>query len=500
MVGAASRVETRTLAPVVTVRGISKRFGGTQALHDVSVAVRAGEIHALLGENGAGKSTLIKILAGVHAPDEGLVEGVYGPLSRGTPLRGVAFVHQDLGLVDTLSVAENVALAAGFAQTGPLVRWGATRRAAQRALAALSLDYDPETPVGRLGAADKSMLAIARALAVDARVIVLDEPTATLPEADVKRLHEALRALANKGLGIVYVTHRLDEVFALADVVTVLRDGRVCHAGPVAQTDPNHLVEAIIGRRLEAMFPERTAKSGDPLLVVEELASERVGPASFTLHDGEILGLVGLRSGGQDTVGRMLAGVVPAVSGGARLAGVPLDLRDPRRAIASGVGFVSAKRVEDNLCPRLSLTENLHLEPRRVGLRLVNTRGEERLAETTLRRFGVRPPEPQRIMATLSGGNQQKVVIARWLEVGLRVLVLEEPTTGVDVGSRAEIYALLAEAVRAGLSVIVVSSDFEEVAGLTDRAIVFDRGEVRGILQGEAITLARLTHLAGGGA
>ena len=485
---------------LLAVSGVAKRFGGTEALVAIDLVVRAGEIHALLGENGAGKSTLIKILAGIHAPDAGRIRGPAGPAAPQVPLGGLAFVHQDLGLVDTLSVAENVALGAGFARAGPFVRWGPTRRAACRALEAVGLDFDPNMPVGRLGAADKSMLAIARALAVDARVIVLDEPTATLPEADVRRLHELLLRLRGRGLGIIYVTHRLDEVFAIADTVTVLRDGRVCHTGPVAATDPGRLVEAIIGRRLRAMFPARARRSDRPLLVVNGLASERAGPVDFTLHDGEVLGLVGLRDGGQDTIGRLLTGVLPARTGHATLDGKPLDLRAPRRTIAAGLGFVSSKRVEEGLCAGLSVKENLFIDARRAGFRVINTQHERSRAGATLRAFGVRPPEAERVIATLSGGNQQKVILARWLGIGRQALILEEPTTGVDVGARAEIYTLLADAVSRGLGVVIVSSDFEEVAGLCGRALVFDRGRVSAMLSGDDITVARLTRFAGGDA
>ena len=489
-------------APLLEVRGACKRFGGTAALADVGLVVEPGQIHALLGENGAGKSTLIKVLAGIHRLDAGRVAGPRGRAVAGEALPGVAFVHQDLGLVDTLSVAENVALGAGFARRGrgPLIDWAATRRAALEALQAVDLDVAPNRLVGHLGSAEKSMIAIARALAVEARVIVLDEPTATLPQADVARLHDALRRLRGRALGIIYVTHRLDEVFEIADAVTVLRDGRVTLAGPVAGTTPEELVERIIGRRLEAMFPERAAGGGPPLLEVEGLRSKHAGPVSFTLRRGEILGLVGLRGSGQDTVGRLIAGALPARGGGARLEGRPLDLGGSRAAIARGLGFVSSKRVEESLCSGLTLRENLFMLPSLAGLRVVGTPAECGRAARVLAAFGVRPAEPDRVIATLSGGNQQKVVLARWLGVGRSVLILEEPTTGVDVGARAEIYTLLARAAADGLGAVVVSSDFEEVAGLCTRALVFDRGRPVAELAGREITVPRLTRIAGGAA
>ena len=429
--------------PLLDVSKVSKRFGGTEALRAVDFHVEAGEVHALLGENGAGKSTLIKVLAGIHVPDAGTVAGPFGAVPPGAMVPGLAFVHQDLGLVDTLSVAENMALQAGFARRGPLIAWGGTREAARDALRAVDLDIDPDVPVGHLGAAEKSMVAIARALVVDARALVLDEPTATLPEADVRRLHGAIARLRRRGLGIVYVTHRLDEVFRIADRVTVLRDGAVRHVGRVSDTTPAGIVEAIIGRKLEAMFPERPAPTDTPLLTVEGLGSTHAGPADFTLHAGEVLGLVGLRNSGQDVIGRLVAGALPVRTGRATLDGVPLDLRSTRATIARGLGFVSSKRVEESLCPQLTLQENLFIDPVVAGLRTINGPVERARAADTLAAFGVRPPDPARIAATLSGGNQQKVVLARWLALGRRVLVLEEPTIGVDVGARAEIYRLL---------------------------------------------------------
>ncbi len=485
---------------MLEVRALSKHFGGTKALQDVDFVVNAGEIHALLGENGAGKSTLIKILAGIHAPDGGSVMGPGGALTPGRVLPGVAFVHQDLGLVDTLRVDENIALGAGFRRRGPLIDWRATRHAAAEALAAMDLAIAPGAMTGHLGAAEKSMIAIARALMINASIIVLDEPTATLPQSDVARLQDTLRRLRERGLGIVYVTHRLDEVFQIADTVTVLRDGKVTHAGPVARTTPQQLVEDIIGRSLGAMFPARPTTRGAPLLEVEGLRSKHAGPVDFTLHRGEIVGLVGLRNGGQDTIGRLLVGALPARGGRVRIEGAPIDLSAVEGAVRGGLGFVSSKRQEESLCPSLNLQENVFMDPGLSGGGAINTRAEAAKAGRVLTEFGVRPPEPARVIATLSGGNQQKVVLARWLGAGRRVMVLEEPTIGVDVGARAEIYRLLAAAAAKGLGTVLVSSDFEEVAGLCDRALVFDRGQVVAELPRDEITVERLTRIAGGAA
>jgi ribose transport system ATP-binding protein len=490
---------TTSASPLLRCRGLSKRFGGTQALDSVDFTLGSGEIQALLGENGAGKSTLIKILAGIYVADAGNVEGPAGPVASGEAVPGIAFVHQDLGLVETMSVAENVAVVASYRRRGGLIDWASTAAAAREALDAMGCAFDPERLVGQLSAAEKSMVAIARALAVNARILVLDEPTATLPEADVARLHEVLRRLRAQGLGIIYVTHRLDEVFRIADSVTVLRDGRVRSSLPVAEATADSLVEDIVGRRIEDLFPPARERRGEAVLSVEALASKSVGPVSFSVAGGEVLGLVGLRSAGHDVVGRMLAGVLPSRSGTIRLHGGKVTFHDPGDAIAAGVGFVSSKRGEESICAGLAVRENLFPNPPLAGIRVIGTAAERQRALQVIDAFDVRPRSTERPIATLSGGNQQKVVIGRWLGIGRRVLVLEEPTIGVDVGAKSEIYRLLHDALSRDLAVVLVSSDFEEVAGLADRALVFSRGHVVGEVARADLSVERLTALASGG-
>ncbi|WP_299790567.1 sugar ABC transporter ATP-binding protein [uncultured Marivita sp.] len=482
---------------LLDVAGLTKRFGGTLALDRVDFRVETGTVHAFLGENGAGKSTLIKVLAGVHLPDGGQVSGPAGSLRPGQPLTGVAFVHQDLGLVDTLSVAENIALGIGFPRRFGLIDWRAAQTRAGEVLRGMELDFEPDEPVGRLGAAEKSMVAIARAVAADAQVLILDEPTATLPTQDVEALHHAIRRLTARGMGIVYVTHRLDEVFQIADQVTVLRDGRCCHTGAVADCSSEELVAHIIGRGAGSMFPTLLEPGRNEVLDVHDLRSKTVGPVSFKLHAAEVLGLVGLRNSGQDTAGRLIAGALMPRGGSVQIAGKAVPPGDLRAAIAAGLGFVSSKRVEESLAMGMNIRENLFLDPGLLELKRINTRHEAQLAHGLLDRFGVRPPQPERLISTLSGGNQQKVVLGRWLETGRRVLVLEEPTIGVDVGARSDIYALLNEAQELGMGVIVISSDFEEIAGLCHRALVFDRGRVVRELARDELTVDRLAKVTG---
>jgi ribose transport system ATP-binding protein len=485
---------------LLDVSSLSKSFGGTLALKSIKLQVRGGQLHALLGENGAGKSTLIKILAGVYAADVGVVTGLGGAVYKGQPVAGVSFVHQDLGLIDTMTVAENIALGAGYARRGAIIDWSHSEQAAKRALAIMNCDIDPRTLVGRLTSAEKSMVAIARALQVKADVLVLDEPTATLSEVDVVALHEALRRLRASGMGILYVTHRLDEVFRIADHVTVLRDGKLQSSQPVASTDPAGLIEDIVGRRMSALFPERRSPAGQVVLGVKDLVSRHVGPASFDLRSGEILALVGLRGAGQDVIGRIVAGAMPALRGTVTMQGKAVNAATPRDAIAAGIGFVSSKRREESIYPGMVCRENLFPDPPRAGFKVIGTAAEVARAREVLDAFDVRPRDTEKLVSLFSGGNQQKLVIARWLAVGLKVVVLEEPTIGVDVGAKVEIYSLLRKAVANGLCVLLISSDFEEVAGLCDRALVFNRGRiVRELLQ-DGLSPANLTAYAAGAA
>jgi ribose transport system ATP-binding protein len=487
---------------LLSVSGLGKRFTGTLALDSLNLEVRAGTIHALLGENGAGKSTFIKTLAGVYRPDQGTILWRGRPVEPVTDALPVAFIHQDLGLVDTMTVAENISLVAGYPRRFGLVRWGDARRRAARALAALGSRLDPEARVGGLSAAEKSIVAISRALAVQADLLVLDEPTAALPEADVANLLKILRGLAARGMAMIYVTHRLDEVFRVADEVTVLRDGRKIATAAVADTTPGQLVKWIVGRALDEVAARPATPGARTMLVVDGMRARNAGPVSFTLAAGEILGLVGLRGAGHDTIGRALFGDIPIAAGEVRLDQRPFRPRDPAEAMHRGIGLVSAKRREESLAPAMTVRENLFANAAAAGAPMVSPmwpNAERRRAARTLAGLAVRPRDPERTMATLSGGNQQKVVLARWFEIGVRLLILEEPTFGVDVGSKAEIYAFLQRALDGGLAVLLVSSDFEEVATIAHRALVFDRGRVAAELPRGEISIARLTEIAAGG-
>ena len=493
--------------PLLALVGLTKQFTGTLALDHVDLDVRSGEIHALLGQNGAGKSTLIKLLAGIFPATEGQIlwrgEAV-DPTSAQLP---ITFIHQDLGLVDSMTVAENVAILAGYPRRLGIIDWRGAAGAARRALARMDSPIDPEARVVDLSAAEKSIVAIARALVRQCDLLVLDEPTAALPAADVKLLLDTLQRLKASGIGLLYVTHRLDEVFQIADRVTVLRDGRLITTRGIADASPATLIDWIVGGALAQtefatiMASDEVLLAVDGLIVHQEDGSGLVGPVTLRLRRGETLGLVGLKGAGHHALGRALYGATRPQSGTVRFRNEPVEVHNPGEAIRHGIGFVSSRRAEESLAGTLSVLENLYLNSSARGippLQPVAPKRELESCRRALARFSVRPPNPSPPVATLSGGNQQKVVVARWMESQVELLILEEPTIGVDVGSKAEIYRDLELAHKRGRAVLLISSDFEEVAKVCHRALVFNRGQITAEIGRPHISVARLTELAAG--
>ncbi len=483
-------------------RNVSKEFGGTRALSNVTLDLKRGEILALLGENGAGKSTLIKTLAGIYKPDGGdiLLNGV--PYAHRPPKpnerQPVAFIHQDLGLIEWMTVGENVGLAQGFSLRRKLIDWRQTERRTAEALKLVGCDFDPSTRVQDLTRTEKSLVAIARALAVEADILVLDEPTASLPADEVERLFEALRPLKARGVAMIYVSHRLDEIFRIADRVAVLRDGFLVGETPVAETTPDELIRMIVGRKAGQLFAKAESKPGEALLQVGNLVTRGAGPVSFELRRGELLGLVGLRGAGQELIGRALFGAEPS-AGSVRLHGAAPDLRTPETAIASGVGLIARDRTEESVALSLSLRENTYLNPGASGRRMtdfLSPAAEARKAAEIGESVGLRPNDQALAIEALSGGNQQKVVVGRWLATGRKLLIAEDPTAGVDVGAKADIYRLIASAVENGLAVLVISTDFEEIAHICHRALVFSRGRIVRELSGADLTTSAVIAAA----
>ncbi|MFF4445251.1 sugar ABC transporter ATP-binding protein [Streptomyces sp. NPDC001502] len=486
-------------APLVRLRGLSKRFGGTLALDSVDLDIRRGSVLALLGPNGAGKSTLIKVLAGVHQADTGEVTVAGHPLGSHAATRNMSFIHQDLGLVPWMTVAENIALGTGYSRRRGLISWRRTRERCDEALRIVAGHLNADARIARLGPAERSLVAIARALATRAELIVLDEPTATLPAADCARLFDVLHTLRERGHGILYVSHRLDEVYRVADTFAVLRDGRLVDRGPLAGHSPDRLVHAIVGHAPAGRTPGTPPAAGAPLLSLARVRTVSTGEVSLDLRAGEILGMVGLTGAGHMELGRALAGARPILGGQVLLDGRPYRPRTVHSALDSGVGFVAANRQEEGCAADLTVRENFLANPRAAGApaaHWIRPRRERAEATALIDRFSVHPRDSEVPIATLSGGNQQKVMVGRWLRGHLRLLVLEEPTAGVDVGAKATIHRLLDDALASGLAVLLISTDFEEVADVCHRALVFVRGSVSTELSGAALTVAELTRTA----
>ena len=481
----------------LSLRGMMKAFGGTLAVNDVSFDLPRGEILALLGQNGAGKSTIIKMLAGVYKPDAGemyMDGGLHDPRAKGN---SIAFIHQDLGLIEWMTVAENIAMAQGYPRKNGFVDWKAVEEIARRSLAMIAYDIDPRLRISDLTRTEKSLVAIARALGINASVLVLDEPTASLPQDDVQVLFDVLRGLKAQGVSMMYVSHRLDEIFAISDRLVVLRDGKLVDERMTCDADPEGLIAAIIGRRPESVFVRPPAPTSTPLLRCEGLMVADIGPISFTLNAGEVLSLVGLRGAGQEQVGRALIGDDRTKVGQVLLRGEPLNNASPNQAVYSGIGFVAADRVAESVATGLSVRENMFINPGATGRGLFDARkpANEALESKALgANVGLSPNNPEAAIETLSGGNQQKVVMSRWMRIGPDVLVLEDPTAGVDVGAKAEIYRLLGSALADGKAVLLVSTDFEEVAAICHRALVFQGGRIVAEIAGEDLSVESITR------
>lgn len=480
-------------------KNVTKRFGNSIAVNDVSFNVGSHSVVALLGENGAGKSTLIKTLAGIYQEDQGeiIYQGV--PLDQKNRHHDeIAFIHQDLGLVDWMTVSENMALAMGYCKKFGLIDWPATDARAADALASVNADIDPRTRVFRLSRAEQSLIAIARAVYCKAKILVLDEPTASLPAADVERLFEVIRDLRKKGVGMIYVSHRLDEVMEISDSMVIMRDGLLVAECLTEGMKSKELVELIVGNAQKDFHRLNVAPSSPTVLDVSDFEAGNVGPISFHVKQGEILGLIGLRGGGQGEVGRALFGDYPIFNGQVRLDGHLLNLDSTSAAINAGIGYVAGERGE-NLAMSMSVQDNLFINPllgETPFLSLNALAKEQDIASDLIDRFDVRPRDPNQTIENLSGGNQQKVIMARWLNLKKRVLILDEPTAGVDVGAKAEIYNLLKTAVSNGLTVIVVSTDFEEIEKICNRCYVFSKGHIHKELAEEEMTFANMLKVA----
>jgi len=476
------------VAPILEIRGVAKRFDATQALEDVSLSLHAGEIHALLGENGAGKSTLIKIITGVHQPDSGMI------LLGGQPVTirsaaeaqrlGVAAIYQEPLLFPDLNVAENIFIS--HQDRGAVVGWREMFREADKILAELGMTLDVRKPARGLTLAAQQSVEIAKAISLNVRVLIMDEPTASLSAHEVQELFKLVRDLKRQGVAILFVSHRMEEVFEIADRITVFRDGRLISTRTRLEATPQRAIADMVGREIDLTKARTSCAQKDVVLSVADLGRQGVFEGvSFDLHRGEVLGFAGLIGAGRTDVGLALFGIEPATSGRILLGGKPVTVRTARDGMSLGIAYVSEDRRQLGLVLPMSIFANITLPVLRrylSRLGLVRTGLERRTADTFRDRLAIRTPSVDLEVAKLSGGNQQKVMLSKWLNTNPSVLILDEPTRGVDVGSKAEVHAIIGQLAAEGIGVIVISSDLPEVLVLSDRVLIMREGRQMAIL------------------
>ena len=476
------------VAPILEIRGVAKRFDATQALEDVSLALHAGEIHALLGENGAGKSTLIKIITGVHQPDRGEMLLAGRPVTIRSAAEaqrlGVAAIYQEPLLFPDLNVAENIFIS--HQDRGAVVDWRQMFHDAETILAELGVALDVRNPARGLTLAAQQSVEIAKAISLNVRVLIMDEPTASLSAHEVQELFKLVRDLKRQGVAILFVSHRMEEVFEIADKVTVFRDGRLISTRARLEATPQRAIADMVGREIDLTKARTTAARKDLVLSVTDLGRQGVFEGvTFDLHRGEVLGFAGLIGAGRTDVGLALFGIEPATSGTILLDGKPVTVRSPREGMNLGIAYVSEDRRQLGLFCRCRFSPISRLPVLRRYLNrlgLVRTRLERRTADAFRTRLAIRAPSVDLEVAKLSGGNQQKVMLSKWLNTNPSILILDEPTRGVDVGSKAEVHAIIGQLAAEGIGVIVISSDLPEVLVLSDRVLVMREGRQMAIL------------------
>lgn len=490
--------------PVLEMRGISKRFAGTQALDGVGLALRAGEVHALLGENGAGKSTLIKIMTGVYQPDRGeiLVSGqpvVIGSAAE-AQRHGIAAIYQEPLLFPDLNVAENIFI--GHQGRGAVADWRQMFREAEQILSALGVSLDVRSRARGLTLAAQQTVEIAKAISLRVRVLIMDEPTASLSAHEVVQLFRVVRDLRQRGVAILFVSHRIEEVFEIADMVTVFRDGRLISVRPRAEVTPQGAIADMVGREIGLLQKRPPVPRGEVLLSVHELGRQGVfQDVSFEVRRGEVLGFAGLIGARRTDVGLALFGIAPATEGGIVLRGRSETIRSPRQALALGIAYVSEDRRQLGLSLPMSIAANISLPVLRLYLNplgLVRKRLERQTAESFRKRLSIRTPSVDLAVAKLSGGNQQKVMLSKWLNTNPALLILDEPTRGIDVGAKAEVHAIIAELAKEGIGIILISSELSEVLAMSDRVLVMREGRQMTILDGEEASEHRVMTAAMG--
>ncbi|RFU83240.1 sugar ABC transporter ATP-binding protein [Streptomyces triticagri] len=488
--------------PALAVTSLTKSFPGALALDEVDFEARAGEVHALIGENGAGKSTLIKVLTGVYQADAGRVRFLGDEVRFGTPLEaqdaGISTIYQEVNLVPLMSVARNLFLGREPRNRFGLIDFRAMHLAADEALRDLGVRVDVTRPLRTLGVGAQQMVALARAVSVDARVVIMDEPTSSLEPREVATLFGVIRMLRDRGIAVIYVSHRLEELYEICDSVTVLRDGRVVHTGRIADLDRLRLVSLMLGREMGQVREEGLTKfsgdhaaAGEPVLQAEELTlSHMLHAVSVEVRPGEVVGLGGLLGSGRSETAKAIAGALPPESGRVLVAGSEVRTGSTPAAIRAGISLLPEDRKAEGIVPGLSVRENIALAalPGLSRFGLVDESRIDRIVDTFMERLRIKASSPHQKVGELSGGNQQKVLLARWLAMQPKVLLLDEPTRGIDVGAKAEVQKLIDELAEDGLGVLLISSDMEELVEGSDRVVVLKDGAVTAELTGDQVT------------
>jgi monosaccharide-transporting ATPase len=498
--------------PIAEVVGVSKRFPGVLALDDVSFTLAPGEVHALVGENGAGKSTLIKLVTGVYTPDSGEIRYLGAPVAFRRPLdaqaAGISTIYQEVNLVPLMSVASNLYLGREPRSRVGLIDYRRMYADAAALLRRYNIEVDVRAPLRSLGLGAQQMVALARAVSVNARVVIMDEPTSSLEPREVDTLFQVVRELRERGVAITYVSHRLDELYRICDRVTVLRDGRVVHTGPLAGLDRLRLVSLMLGRDVAEVrrhgltrFGESHTAATEPVLQVRNLTRRHVlSDVSFDVRPGEVTGLGGLLGSGRSETAKAIVGALPVEHGSVTVAGRPLRRLSPAAAIRAGISLLPEDRKAEGIIPDLSVRENIVLAamPRLSRAGVVSRAQQDRIVELFMRRLRIKAASPEQKVSELSGGNQQKVLLARWLCLNPKVLLLDEPTRGIDVGAKAEVQQLIDDLSQEGLAVVLISSDLEELVEGADRIVVLRAGAVIDELAGadvsESHLMAALAH------
>lgn len=486
--------------------GICKSFGANKVLGGVNLHVRPGEVHALMGENGAGKSTLMNILTGIHRADAGtiMVDGkeVTFKNNKDAEEHGIAFIHQELNIWPNLSVLENL-----FLMNQPKTRFGTIdfkkmREMAETKCQEIGIDLPLDEIAGECSVGQQQMTEITRSLMLDAKTVIMDEPTAALTERETDRLFEVMKKLKNKGVSIIYISHRMEEVFANCDTITVMRDGQTISSRPTEETNMDQIVGDMVGRVMSEYYPARTNVPGDEIFRVEGFTQPGVfRDISFNLRKGEILGVAGLMGAGRTEIMRAIFGVDPHESGKLYFEGKEIHIKNPRDAIRHGFGFITENRKTEGLILDFSIERNIALpsEERLAQSHVINDKKEFDFSSELSKRLGVKAQDINLPASTLSGGNQQKVVIAKWVGMHPKLLILDEPTRGIDIGAKKDIYDLMNELTAKGVSIIMVSSELPEVIGMSDRILVIHEGRAAGIVEHKDATQTRIMTLATGG-